>query len=183
MNLIETLEQDPYVCALEERSEIAFTFFDGLAHHLESDLELARTHKATARNAQGFSASLDGLDIKLEVERGEVPQKPSTLTLSSAFARIVLNANDPPGWMFLRIFKRSAMFEGLIHYGVIEAVLQPLRNPPHDFNFTRCGWLWFEGMPDKDKIRPRYVADLLWKHLVLPEIGAQLEELSEKARR
>lgn len=183
MNLIDTLEQDPYASALEERSEVALTFFDGVAHNLESDLDLARQHKERARNPEGFASSLDGLDIKLEIERGETPQKPSVLTLSSSFARIQLNANDPQGWIFLRVFKRSAMFDGLIHYGLIEVVLQPQRNPPQDLNFTRCGWLWFEGMPDKDKIRPRYVADLLWKHLVLPEIGAQLEELSEKARR
>jgi hypothetical protein len=38
-------------------------------------------------------------------------------------------------------------------------------------------------MPDKDKIRPWLIAELLWKHLITTEIQAQLEELSEKSRR
>ncbi|MFZ0744279.1 MAG: hypothetical protein WAM85_07720 [Terracidiphilus sp.] len=159
------------------------TFFDSLVHHIESDLELAEKYKTASGESSTFTSSLEGLQIHLEVERADVPYKLSTLTLSSSFTKIEIFANHPPGWLFIRISKRSAMFEGVIHYGVIEIVLHAQRDRPYDLNFTRCGWLWFEGMPDKDKIRPRLIAELLWKHLMIPEIPAQLEELSEKARR
>lgn len=183
MNLIDTIEKDPYASALDERAQIVLTFFDSLAYHLQSDLELAEKHKSAPSDSANFGAALDGLEIKLDVERADVPHKPSTLTLSSTFAKIQVFANYPPGWMFIQISKRSALFEGVIHYGVIEVALHAQRDRPHEFNFTRCGWLWLEGMPEKDKIRPRLIAELLWKHLINPEIQPQLEELSEKARR
>jgi hypothetical protein len=183
MNLVDTIEKDLYASTLDERSQIAMSFLDNVIHHLESDLEMAEKYKATPSERGNFSSAFGALGIKLEVVRGDAVHKLSTLTLSSSFTKIEIFANHPPGWMFIQISKRSAMFEGVIHYGVIEVVLHPQRERPHEFNFTRCGWLWFEGMPDKDKIRPRLIAELLWKHLVTTEIHAQLEELSEKARR
>lgn len=183
MNLVDTIEQDAYISSLEQRAQIAFTFFNGIAQHLETDLELARKYKTMATDSKSFASAFDGLDIKVEVERGDLAQQPSRLTLSSRYSKIEVFVNDPPGWMFIRISKRSPIFDGVVHFGVIEVALQPQRNPPYELNFTRLGWLWFEGMPDKEKIRPPYVAELLWKHLVLPEVGAQLENIVEKARR
>lgn len=183
MNLVETIEKDPYVSALEERSQIALTFFDSIIHHLESDLEMAERYKSTPSVSGIFGSTFEALGIKLETVRGDAVHKLSTLTLSSSYTKIEIFANHPPGWLFIQISKRSAMFEGVIHYGVIEVVLFPQRDRPYEFNFTRCGWLWFEGMPDKDKIRPRLIAELMWKHLITPEVHAQLEEISDKARR
>jgi len=182
MNLVDTIEQDGYISSLQQRSQVVNTFFEGIAQHLENDLELARKFKVTATDSANFAAAFDGLNIILDVQRGETAQKSSRFMLSSSFARIELIANDPPGWLFIRVFKRSAIFDGMVHFGVIEVSLQPLRNPPYELNFTRLGWLWFEGMPDKDKIRPHYIAELLWRHLVNPAIATQIESVVEKAR-
>jgi hypothetical protein len=183
MNLVDTIEKDPYASTIDERSQIALTFLDNILHHLESGLEMAEKYKAATSESGTFSSAFDALGIKLEVARGDTVHKLSTLTLSSSFTTVEIFANHPPGWLFIQITKRSAMFEGVVHYGVIEVVLHPQRDRAPEFNFTRCGWLWFEGMPDKDKIRPWLIAELLWKHLITTEIQAQLEELSEKSRR
>ena len=125
MSLVETIEKDPYASALDERSQIALTFFDSIIHHLESDLEMAERYKATPSVSGNFGSTFDALGIKLEVVRGDAVHKPSTLTLSSSFTKIEIFANHPPGWLFIQISKRSAMFEGVVHYGVIEVVLLP----------------------------------------------------------
>ncbi|MGA7859491.1 MAG: hypothetical protein WCA11_16270 [Terracidiphilus sp.] len=184
MNLVETIESDPYVSGLEERSQIAQTFFDGLTHSFESDLSMAEKYKSqSAQFGNFFGPAFDGLEIKLDVERGETIHKLSTLKLSSAFAEIRVFANHPPGWLFLQVSKRSAMYEGILHYGVIEVVLHAQKDRPYDLNFTRCGWLWLEGMPDREKLRPRLIAEILWKHVMTPEVPAQLEEVSKKAEK
>jgi len=183
MNLVEMITTDPYLAGLEERSQIAQNFFDSLGHNLESDLGLAEKYKTQTAGTTSFGASLDGLKINIEVERAETAYQLSVLTLSSAFSQVRVFANDPPGWIFLQISKRSAMFEGVIHFGVMEVVIHTQRDRPYELNLTRCGWLWLEGMPDKDKIRPRLIADLLWKHLLNPEVQPQLEELNKQADR
>lgn len=183
MNLVDTIEKDPYASTIDERSQIALTFLDNVIHHLETDLEMAEKYKANASESGIFGSTFDALGIKLEIVRVDAVHKLSTLTLSSSFTKVEIFANHPPGWLFIQISKRSAMYEGVVHYGVIEVVLHPQRDRASEFNFTRCGWLWFEGMPDKEKIRPRLIAELLWKHLVTTEIQAQLEELSEKTHR
>jgi hypothetical protein len=50
-------------------------------------------------------------------------------------------------------------------------------------NFVRLAWLWSEGVPDKDRMRPRLVADQLWKHLHNPEVHPQLEEFNKRNER
>lgn len=183
MNLIEAIEKDSYVSTLDQRAQIALTFFEGLIHNFESDLDLAQKYKAVPLESGNFGAAFDGLGIKLDVERGESIYQPCTLTLSSSFAKIQIIANHPPGWLFVQISKRSALFEGLLHYGVIEVTLHPSGDRSYELNFTRCGWLWIDGMPDRDKIRPRLIVELLWKLLLAPEVPAQIEEANEKAKR
>jgi hypothetical protein len=184
MNLVETIENDQYTSGLAERSLIAQTFFDGLVNSFEADLSMAEKYKAqSSQFGNFFGPAFDGLEIKLDVERPDVSHKLSTLKLSSTYSEVRISANHPPGWIFIELLKRSAMFEGLLHYGVIEVVLHAQRDRPYDLNFTRCGWLWLEGMPEKDKIRPRLIAEYLWKHLLTPEVPAQLEEVSKKAER
>jgi hypothetical protein len=184
MNLVETIENDQYVSGLAERSQIAQTFFDGMTHSFESDLSMAEKYKSqSAQFGNFFAPSFDGLEIKLEVDRAEATHKFSNLKLSSSYSEVRIYANHPPGWIFIELLKRSAMFEGVLHYGVIEVVLHSHGDRPYDLNFTRCGWLWLEGMPEKDKIRPRLIAEYLWKHLLTPEVPAQLEEVSKRAER
>ncbi|MGB7548543.1 MAG: hypothetical protein WBM14_12395 [Terracidiphilus sp.] len=183
MSLVDTIARDSYTSALGDRAQIALTFFDGLVHNLESDLQMAENYRAQNSEADSFCSAFDGLEIRIAVERAEAVHKPSSLTISSLYAKIRIVANHPPGWLFIEISKQSAFFEGVLHYGVIEVVLHPRGDRPYELNLTRCGWLWLEGMPEKEKIRPRLIAELLWKHLLNPEIQTQLEELNQRAER
>lgn len=184
MSLANLVAQDPYVSKLTERSQIALSFFDGLAHNLQADLEQAQQLKAQYGGASSdFGQLLDMLEIKLDVQRPEDGKKPSSLILSNAYAEIRVIANNPPGWLFIQVSKSSAMYEGVLHFGLIEVVLQPQLGRAHEMNFIRLAWLWSEGVPDKDRIRPRLVVDQLWKHLHNPEVHPQLEEFNKRNER
>jgi len=181
MSLMNLIAQDHYISRLSEREQIALNFFDGLAQALRSDLDQAEQQKAqTGGDSSEFGKTLSALDIKLDLKRSEDGHMPSTFILSSAYSEIRFIANNPPGWAFLQVSKSSAMFEGVLHFGLIEVVLHSQAGRPHELNFIRLAWLWSEGMPDKDKIRPRLVADSLWKHLLSPEVHPQLEEFNKR---
>lgn len=181
MSLVNLLGQDQYVSRLNERSQVAVNFFDGVAQNLQADLELAAQQIAqSGGDSSEMGQTLAVLDIKLDVKRSEDGNGPSTFILSSAYSEIRFIANNPPGWTFVQVSKSSAMFEGVLHFGLIEVVLHSQAGRPYELNFVRLAWLWSEGVPDKEKIRPRLVADQLWKHLLTPEVHPQLEEFNKR---
>jgi hypothetical protein len=175
------IAQDQYVSRLNEREQIALNFFDGVAQNLRSDLDQAQQHKTqSGGDSSDFGKTLGALDINLDVKRSEDGHAPSTFILSSAYSEIRFIANNPPGWIFIQVSKSSAMFEGVLQFGLVEVVLHTQPNRPYELNFVRLAWLWSEGMPDKDKIRPRLVVDQLWKHLLNPQVLPQLEEFNKR---
>lgn len=185
MSLANLVAQDPYVSRLTERSQIALSFFDSLAQNLQSDLDQVQQLKTQSGSASSeISQLLDMLEIKLDVQRPEDGRKPASLILSNAYAEIRVIANNPPGWLFIQVSKSSAMYEGVLHFGLVEVVLHPHGGrSSHEMNFVRLAWLWSEGVPDKDRMRPRLVADQLWKHLHNPEVHPQLEEFNKRNER
>ena len=63
MNLVDTIEKDPYASTIDERSQIALTFLDNVIHHLETDLEMAEKYKVNASEAGIFGSTFDALGI------------------------------------------------------------------------------------------------------------------------
>lgn len=181
MSLVNHLAQDPYLSRLGERTEIASAFFEGIVANLQADLDQAEQLRSQAGSSTDeLPQALDMLGIKLDVQRTEDRKGPSSLILSSAYSEIRVIANNPPGWMFIQVSKSSAMFEGVLHFGLLEVSLPTQPGRPHEINFVRLAWLFTEGVPDRDRLRPRLVADQLWKHLLSPEVHPQLEEFNKR---
>jgi hypothetical protein len=181
MSLVNFIAQDQYVSRLNEREQIVLNLFDGIVQNLRSDLEQAEQQKTqSGGDSSELGQTLGALDLKLDVKRSEDGHAPSTFILSSAYSEIRFIANNPPGWVFIQVSKSSAMFEGVLQFGLIEVVLHAQAGRPFEYNFVRLAWLWSEGMPDKDRIRPRLIVDQLWKHLLNPQVLPQLEEFNKR---
>ena len=138
MSLVNLVAQDPYVSRLIERSQIAFNFFDGLAQNLQADIDQTAQLKTQSGGASSeIGQLLDMLDVKLDVQRPEDGKKPASLILSNAYAEIRVIANNPPGWLFFQVSKSSAMYEGVLHFGLVEVVVLPPGGRPYELNFVR----------------------------------------------
>jgi hypothetical protein len=168
------LSNDPYIAGLKHRSELAQEWFGGIAKVLQSDLDEFKKQIATA---PGSAFALEALDLKVTggvpVAEGDSASKhPSELTLSTRFSQVKVVANDPPGWLALEVIKKSPLFDGVLHRGAVEVVLNPHGTGHAEVHFVECDWLCADGS-DFPKTAEG-AADKLWDTLFLPKVRHQL---------
>jgi hypothetical protein len=94
------------------------------------------------------------------------------LTLSTRFSKVRVVANDPPGWLALEVEKKSPIFDGVLHRGAVEVVLNPHGTGHAEVHFVECDWLCADGS-DFPKTSEG-AADKLWDTLFLPKVRHQL---------
>lgn len=177
------LTTDPYLAGLKHRSELAQEWFDGIAKILQTDLEDFKKQAATAAGA-GFA--LEALDLRLiggasTPESSNKGTRPLELTLATRFSKVRLVANDPPGWLALEVEKKSPLFDGVLHRGAVEVVLNPHGTGHAEIHFVECDWLCPDGS-DFPKTADG-AADKLWDILFLPKIRHQLAAAQKAAGR
>jgi hypothetical protein len=173
MSTRQRLANDSYLAGLKRRSELALEWFDGVAKVLQNDIDEFRNQPEPNANS---AFVLEALDLQitgdLPVPGVDTPRKPPyELTVSTKCAKVRLIANDPTGWLYIEISKRSPIFDGVLHRGAIEVALVPYGVANHELHFVECDWLSADGSEFPKNAQG--IADKLWDLLFLPQVRHQ----------
>jgi hypothetical protein len=173
MNPRQRLVNDTYLAGLKRRSELAFEWFDAIAKVLQNDIHDFSSQPEPSESSAYAKESLD-LQIAgdLPTPGVDTPKKRSyELTVSTRSAKIRLVANDPTGWLYIEISKKSPVFDGVLHRGAIEAALVPHGIGNHELHFVECDWFNADGSDFPNTASA--IADKLWDLLLLPQVRHQ----------
>ncbi|MGA2808026.1 MAG: hypothetical protein ABSE87_07805 [Terracidiphilus sp.] len=169
----QRLANDSYLAGLKRRSELALEWFDGVARVLQKDVEEFSSQAEPTANAAFIMETLDiQITGDLPIPETDTPRKPPyELTISTKCAKARVVANNPTGWLFIEISKRSPMFDGVLHRGAIEIALVPYGVGNHELHFVECDWLSADGSEFPKSAQG--IADKLWELLFLPQVRHQ----------
>jgi len=160
------LRNHPLIMPLSDLTKSAGMWFDEIAAVLREDVDEFNAQVSGAPSIQAHGV----LEISLDVKRDEEFHAPFSLKLSTRFSAIGVIANDPPGWLFLQVSKKSPIFDGVLYKGAIQVVqVPPASSRKFHTTAVNCKWL------GKQPSTPNEVADLLWKQLLDPQVAPQFD--------